>query len=161
MVTALRYRGRLVAGASEPRASELACVNAGATQQLEQVNSDFMQYQIRESDWKRWRILSNVALDRFCERVLQRAAELSSGEDSAHARYLALYRFVRESDKELGRLFDGQSRSNAYFQIAGAVQSKLISREELSTFSEETNQMITLLLESASTRTTRRRKPKA
>jgi hypothetical protein len=117
-----------------------------------------MHRQISESDWKKWRLLSEVALERFCEHVLREAAQLAGGDGSAHKRYLDQYKFVRESDKELGRLFDGRSRSNAYSQMAAALASGLITEKDLATFSDETREVVALL---AGDEAARRVRPRA
>jgi hypothetical protein len=101
---------------------------------------------IPERDWKVWRKLSPVVLERFCARVLEKAATFESGTGSAHSRYLRLYRYIRESDKSIAAVFNDQRRSSAYPQIAVAVREGIVTREELGTFSEDTQDVIKVFL---------------
>jgi hypothetical protein len=105
-----------------------------------------MDHQIPEKDWKVWKPLFQIALDRFCDRTLQGAAKYANGEGTPHERYLKLYQYLKKKDKELAEVFDYFSRSKALMQIALSVKRKLITPEELATFSEETRQTITLML---------------
>jgi len=92
----------------------------------------------RESDWKKFTKLKNIALDRFCESVLSESQILCDRENlTAHERYLDLYKLIQTRDKELVRAFDGHSRSRADQQL-------LITDDELSKFSEETQNLVTL-----------------
>jgi len=101
---------------------------------------------IPERDWKVWRSLSSTALERFCARVLGKAATFASGTEPAHSRYLRLYRYIRESDESIAAVFNDQRRSSAYRQIAIAVREGIVSLEELGTFSEDTQDVIKVFL---------------
>lgn len=100
---------------------------------------------ISESDWKIWRRLRREALDRYSQKVLDDAAKLQSGTGGAHERYLKLYQLIKRRDKQMGQIFDGPSRSDAFFQIAAAVQAKALRSEDLQQFSEEMQQVIEFL----------------
>lgn len=102
--------------------------------------------QIPETDWKRWRKLSEVALERFCARGLREAATFAEGPDSAHSRYRKLFVHMRTYDQKVGAVFNDQRRSNAFQQIAAAVSNGAIERNELAGFSEETQAVVRLLL---------------
>ena len=101
---------------------------------------------IREADWKRFRTVHQAALQRFCERVLREATRIASGngEDgsSYHERYGKLYDLVRSRDKELARMFDDMSRSNAVLQLAMMCKKDLVTEEEFGTFSPELQERI-------------------
>lgn len=105
-----------------------------------------MAREIPEKDWKYWRKVSQVALERYCSKVLQDAAQLEHGEGSAHSRYLALFKLLNERDRKMGLVFDGQRRSNAFTQVATAVRKGILTREELSGFSEGTQAALALAL---------------
>lgn len=106
-----------------------------------------MMQNIPEHDWKAWRALSRVALNRFCERVLIEAAEYADAEGTPHERYLQLYKQLMKRDAEIAEVFNGPRRSRAYQQIATAVRRRIITRAELSRFSEETRAVIGLFLD--------------
>jgi hypothetical protein len=103
------------------------------------------QRRISEADWKRWRKLSEVALERFCANVLGQVARFKEGPDSAHARYVKLFAYLRECDDKIAAVFNDQRRSNAYFQIVAALTEGIIDRDELDEFSDETQAVLELL----------------
>jgi hypothetical protein len=93
---------------------------------------------IKESDWKVFKRVREVALERFCERVLDEVARINSdATKSKHERYVAIYRLVRERDKEINSIFDFLRRSSAFRQILAFRLHDLISEQELSQFSPE------------------------
>jgi hypothetical protein len=99
----------------------------------------------RESDWKKFTKLKKIALERFCESVLDELRALCDREDlTAHERYLDIYKIIQKRDKELGRAFDGHSRSQADQQLRDMYNKGLVTDDELSKFSEETQNLVTL-----------------
>ena len=101
--------------------------------------------QIPERDWKAWRRLSTDALERFCGRILDEAGSFNKASGSAHSRYLELFRYLRERDDEIAEVFNDQRRSNAYSQIAAAVRTEIVRRDELKVFSTETQEFVQAL----------------
>ena len=101
--------------------------------------------QIPERDWKAWRKLSADALERFCDHILDEVGSFRTASGSGHSRYLALFRYLRERDDEIAEVFNDQRRSNAYLQIAAAVRTGIVNREELTVFSTETQSRIEAL----------------
>jgi hypothetical protein len=94
---------------------------------------------IPESDWKRFKQVKAVALERFCEGVLSECQEVIEDRgQSAHERYLQLFRLTRERDKELAAAFDHHSRSKALTQLIAMRRLGVITNEELAGFSSET-----------------------
>jgi hypothetical protein len=101
---------------------------------------------MRESDYKLFRQLQTVALDRFCARVLSETSRIASdGSKSNHERYLALYQHLREKDRELALLFDNPRRSTASIQLAGIWIRRLLTEEEKARFSAETREAVELM----------------
>jgi hypothetical protein len=105
-----------------------------------------MHRQIPESDWKAWRKLSRFALERFCARILDKAATFAKGNESAHDRYVRLFRYLRSRDTDIAAIFNDQRRSNAYQQIATAVSKGVLSQDDVEVFSEETRAVVQLIL---------------
>jgi hypothetical protein len=104
-----------------------------------------MSRDIPERDWKVFREIHRVARERFCERVLSEIASASSAPDqSTHERYLKVFAVVRDKDKELGALFDNPSRSSALGQLSMIASAGLVTDEELSRFSPETRNSISV-----------------
>jgi hypothetical protein len=97
-----------------------------------------MACDIAESDWKRFRTLRTLALERFCQRVLdQIESARSDAGNSAHQRYLEIYRLTRERDKELAAAFNDPRRSVAAMQLGLIVMHDLVTAEELAQFSPQ------------------------
>jgi hypothetical protein len=106
-----------------------------------------MMREIKESDWKNFRQLHAVALEWFCERILDENERLLKDTSrSDHERYLAIYRLYRERDKEVARLFDEFRRSTALWQIAAIKSHGLLTDEEFARFSQETQNLVEVLM---------------
>jgi hypothetical protein len=118
-------------------------VGAGERQPLA---GEMEQRRISEPDWKVWRRLHTVALDRYCQKVLRDAAKLETDQGTAHERYVKLYQLVKRTDKKIGEIFDGPSRSGAYFKIAAARHARVLTDDEIAEFSEETQSVVAFLL---------------
>lgn len=102
-----------------------------------------MPIDIRESDWKRFMVLRQIALERFCERVLLDIGRIGADAGkSQHERYLDIYRLIRDRDKELGRAFNDLSRSKAVIQIVQIRSFGLLTEEEFAEFSEELRNIV-------------------
>jgi hypothetical protein len=92
--------------------------------------------------------LAPVALERFCQRVLEELAHIASDTSKTqHQRYLAIYTLIRNRDKELAQAFNDRRRSNALFQLANIYAQELLSDEEFSRFGSETRSIVGYLLD--------------
>jgi hypothetical protein len=97
-----------------------------------------MESSIHESDWKLFRKLQTLALERFCQRVLDAVGQLISNMDeTSHARYLALYRLLKERDKHLADGFNDPRRSIALIQLARIREPGQLTDVEFARFSDE------------------------
>ncbi len=106
-----------------------------------------MMREIKEADWKIFRQLHAIALERFCQRVLDDSERLHGDTShSAHERYIAIYRLFGERDKEVASLFNDLRRSTALWQIAALKGRGLLTDEEFTRFSEETQSRVAALL---------------
>jgi len=103
--------------------------------------------QIKESDWKLLRQMAPVALERFCQDVLETLEHTASDNSkSYHQRYLAIYDLIRRRDKEMAAAFNDMRRSTALFQLANICSQHLLRDEEFSRFSAETRSIVEFLL---------------
>jgi hypothetical protein len=102
-----------------------------------------MTRSILEADWKVFRALSLIALDRFCHRVLSEVAEIASDAGKTnHERYLAVYTLIEKRNEELADAFDDHRRSTALLHLARMRWHKLLTDEEMSRFSAETLRIV-------------------
>jgi len=102
-----------------------------------------MATEIKESDWKLFRRLHAVALERFCERVLTEIRSAAGdGDGGHHDRYLKVFDLVRKRDKAIGRMFNDPRRSNALILLANIKGEGLLTAAELAQFSPEARQAI-------------------
>jgi hypothetical protein len=105
-----------------------------------------MSEHLPESDWKLFRRLREVALERFCERVLGEIAGIASdGAISWHERYLRIYRLIDQRDDELARAFNGPSRSRAILQLATMNACGMLAEADLLPFTEQTRETVEFL----------------
>lgn len=98
---------------------------------------------IPESDWKKFKPLRDKALARLCDRILAEV-ESTTADDalSSHEKYLKIYSLVEDRDEELGRIFNGYSRSRMLSQLAMMQTYELLEPEELECFSESTQEYL-------------------
>ena len=105
-----------------------------------------MSSDLPESDWKTFRKLREVALERFCERILAAVGRITSdAKRTSHARYLAAYALIQERDDQIARAFNNPRRSVAAMQLAAMMSLDLISREELQSFTPRTQSIVEAL----------------
>ena len=109
------------------------------------VSSDARYQGIR---WKLFKPLREIALERFCEQVLDEVSRISSdGSKSKHERYLAIYRLMRERDKEIDPIFDTLRRSTAVRQLCSFRSCDLVTEQELQQLSPELRKSVENILE--------------
>ena len=102
-----------------------------------------MSSDIPEPDWRRFKEVRAILLERYCCRVLGEVAAASeSTEDSAHARYLKIYQLIQKRDKQLANAFNDFRRSAAVMQLGIMRRMNLLTDQELSLFSEQTRTRI-------------------
>lgn len=96
---------------------------------------------ILESDWKKFKELRKIALDRFCKIVLAEAKTIAEHSAlSAHARYGMLYGLIHDRNRDMAQAFDhnSQSRSSALTALRLFVRHDLLTDDELSVLSDDT-----------------------
>src|SRR5437763_5571116 len=103
---------------------------------------------ISESDWKLFRRLRPLALDRFCQRVLAEVGRLAADAGKgSHERYLAVFELLRRRDEELAAGFNDPRRSTALVQLARIRAEGLVTEEEFARFSPETRASVQVFLD--------------
>ena len=102
-----------------------------------------MSRDIAERDWKIFRELHPIALERLCEKVLaETRAEIGHPMKSAHEKYLSLFKLIQGRDRDIARAFNDFWRSTAVMQIRIIHSMELLTEEELRRFSPETLQIV-------------------
>ena len=102
---------------------------------------------IRESDWKIARSMKDNALDLACKQILEKASKIIESDDEGnHAKYLVLWKVMRAEDKQIAFMFDDFKRSTAIQQVSSWKRRGLITEEEFSSFSPETQERIESML---------------
>lgn len=100
---------------------------------------------ISERDWKVFRELRQIALERLCDKILAEAkVEMERPQKSAHEKYLSLYKLIDKRDDEIAHGFNDLRRSTALMQIGIIHSMGLFTAEELRRFSPETIQILEL-----------------
>jgi hypothetical protein len=98
--------------------------------------------EIKESDWKVFRRLHSVALERYCRRVLEEVRVAAECQGDYHDCYRRVYRLIRERDKTMAAAFDDPRRSTAFILLANIIREELLTEEELKQFSLEAQERI-------------------
>jgi hypothetical protein len=102
---------------------------------------------IKESDWKVFRRLREVALERFCQRVLAEMKYVESEpEKTSHERYLAVWKVMNDRNDELAAAFDNPRRSAALEQLMLMWSHKLLTDEEMAQFSDDMREVMKMVL---------------
>lgn len=103
--------------------------------------------EINESDWKILRKVHAAALERFCEQILLEIERIQADSTKTfNQRYIDIYDAIQRRDKEIAQTFDDLRRSSAFTQLAAMKSRGLLTEVEFSQFSQETQDVISLLL---------------
>lgn len=93
---------------------------------------------ISEPDWKEFRQLHQVALERFCQRILAEVQTLAADQTkSGHERYLAIFQTITERHQQIKEVFSGMRRSTAQLQLIHFQSLSLMTEDEILRFSVE------------------------
>ena len=102
-----------------------------------------MATEIKESDWKLFRRFHEIALERFCERVLREVrAATTEHSENYHASYLTVFALIQDRNQTMARAFDDVRRSKAFVLLANIKHEGLLTEEELMQFSPEARNAI-------------------
>jgi len=100
-------------------------------------------HDISQADWKVFKGLRQLALERFCAQVLDDVARISSDHaKSKHDRYVEIYRLMQERDRKINPIFDFLRRSSAVRQLYAFRSHDLLTAEELKPLSPELRQRV-------------------
>jgi hypothetical protein len=103
---------------------------------------------VNEADWKVFRQLQPIALERFCERALSQVSRIASDTGKSwHKRYLAVYKLIKRRDGEVAAAFNDMRRSTFVRQLAIIQYHELLTEEEMGRFSPETRWSVEGLIE--------------
>lgn len=107
-----------------------------------------MTREIKESDWKLFRRLHTVALERFCHRVIKEINQSTSNcSADFHKRYLEVFSFIMDRNEQMARAFDDIRRSTAIVLLTNIMEGGLLTDDEFSEFSAEVRVRVESILE--------------
>ena len=102
-----------------------------------------MSLQIPESDWRCFRQVREVLLERYCQQVLDElSAVAKSTEGTSHQRYLQAYKLLQDRDDALAGAFNDPRRSTALTQLAIMREMELLTKKDLGVFSAQTQEQV-------------------
>ncbi len=105
-----------------------------------------MAPEVSEGDWKVFREVRKLALDRLCERALRAATAVAEDRSKTHhERFLGLCALVAEENERAARAFDDPKRSAMILQLALIHKLGLLEAPELARFSDGTRERIASL----------------
>jgi hypothetical protein len=91
-----------------------------------------------------------VALERFCQRVLEDLdAVLRDDSQTSHQRYRHAFQLLETRDQAVAKMFDDPRRSRMIFQLAEICVRDLLQPDEFERFSTKTRATIQAFLEGA------------
>ena len=98
---------------------------------------------ISEPDWKVFRQLHQVVVERFCDKVLAEVQRvISDVSKSHHERYGDVYGLILDRNKEMAQIIDAYRRSTALFQLGLMHMRGFLAEEEISRFSAGTRRIL-------------------
>ena len=97
-----------------------------------------------ESDWKILSRLKPLALDRLCQRILQKSGGFiaRAKEGGYHSAYLDLYKYIQNSDETVANCFNDWRRSQALNLLIHWRSENLLTEEEFADFSLNTRTIV-------------------
>ena len=102
-----------------------------------------MSHGFPESDWKVFRELREVALERLCERILDEAAmRISNTKSTHHERFGQLFSLIRDRNRDIARGFDGPRRSAMLAQLGVIHGLDILEPSDMARFSADTRETI-------------------
>ncbi len=102
-----------------------------------------MAEQIPESDWRQFKQVRQECLEQFCQQTLDVLGGMARSIDgTAHERYLRAYRLLDKRDEAIARAFNDFRRSTAIMQLVVMRHMGLVTDEQLSGFSEQTQHVV-------------------
>lgn len=100
-----------------------------------------------EKDWKLFKELRLLALDRYCAKVLKEISRACQKEGKTnHENYLTVYKMIKNRDRKIADAFNDLRRSTADMQLAIIYRLGVIEEEELEGFSEQARATLALLM---------------
>ena len=107
-----------------------------------------MALDLKESDWKLFRRLHSVALERFCQQVIEDINQSTSNcTGDYHQRYLAVFNLIMDRNEQMARAFNDSRRSKAIVLLTSIRELGLLTDEEFSQFSPDTRASVESVLE--------------
>lgn len=93
---------------------------------------------IAESDWKAFKRIRILALERFSQRVIDDCQRICRDESlTAYEKYGDLYQLLRERNREMSTAFDDLRRSTAALCLMLMRRHGLVTDEEVMEFSPD------------------------
>ncbi|MBI5622178.1 MAG: peptide ABC transporter substrate-binding protein [Elusimicrobia bacterium] len=98
---------------------------------------------IQESDWKPFKDLHGLALERFCERILADISRAASNSSKTfYDRYLDINFLLQDQKSQFANAFSNPRRSAAMMQLIQMRRLGLLTDQELSRFSKDTQERV-------------------
>jgi hypothetical protein len=96
-----------------------------------------------EADWRRFKEVHKKLLERYCTSILRELSAVSLGsQGTAHERYLNAFKLIQERNDEIAHAFDDFRRSTACRQLGIMRRLGLLTDDDLSAFSKETQERV-------------------
>lgn len=93
---------------------------------------------IKESDWKLFCTIKEIAISRYGERCLNEYREILDDESSQPInRHLLLHRISDNLNKQYNLIFQDHARSKMVLQLLAIRGEKLVEKSELNGLSED------------------------
>lgn len=107
-----------------------------------------MSQRVSERDWKYIRSVSDELLEKLCERINKEStAILNDSSRSAHQKYQALYKHIKDSDDIVAECFDDHRRSTLLIRLIAMQHYNVLTPQHLESLSSETRRVLAAMSE--------------
>ena len=100
--------------------------------------------EIAEKDWKHFKTLHQLAVNRFSKETLSNISQIIASKEieTKHEKYLEIYQYIKKRDKLLGDCFNEYRRSTAKLSILQIYNLGLFKPEEFNLFSDDVKDFV-------------------
>ena len=102
---------------------------------------------IQEKDWKIARSIKGKILNLACGRILDKISAITHRDNTNHEKFLDVWDLLHRENDDIALMFDGFRRSTAIHQISLWKRNGLLTDEDFSSFSIETQEIINKISE--------------
>jgi hypothetical protein len=101
-----------------------------------------------QKDWKYLQSIKQEMIDRTCEHIFLKVEALAiARKGNEHRSYRDLWVLLKKEDTKIIEMFDNLTKNQAIYKIVNQVRHGALSQDQLSKFTEETQDQVNYILQ--------------